>query len=339
MGYDNTNFKVYSQTCTEHKYYLTYANINTFLQQIMNGAYSGWQATNNFFQNTSEFITSIIFYPFSIMHYFPQYTTNYKDAKIYIGNVLSNIDAIDLVLPLPTLELFSFSVTRRFNNFLDYAPYTKFTLLVPLFKSFELDPQVIYGKTIKGYLSVDFTSGDATLYIYADTVFIDSVRTKIGINVSIGRTNKGEMARNQTLIDLQTAINVVGSVAGMAGGAITGNAVLTVGSAINLGKTVTEGGLKSLQNAVLKLTNYQGSSGTRDTLPIDKEVYLIEEYPTVTYSPTPSLYGKPCAQYKTLSTLSGYTKVGNIHFNPSGADIYNDEINEIVTLLQAGVIL
>ena len=42
---------------------------------------------------------------------------------------------------------------------------------------------------------------------------------------------------------------------------------------------------------------------------------------------------------KDLSTLSGFTQVGSIEFKPNGEDIYNDEINEIVSLLQAGVIL
>ena len=39
-----------------------------------------------------------------------------------------------------------------------------------------------------------------------------------------------------------------------------------------------------------------------------------------------------------MSTLSGYVEIGEIHFDPKNADIYQDEITEIVELLQKGVI-
>ena len=63
----------------------------------------------------------------------------------------------------------------------------------------------------------------------------------------------------------------------------------------------------------------------RNKLTIDENVYK-------------HMQGYPANIYGTLSSFSGYVEVGEIHFDPMNADIYQDEITEIVELLQKGVI-
>ena len=51
------------------------------------------------------------------------------------------------------------------------------------------------------------------------------------------------------------------------------------------------------------------------------------------------LQGLPYNNYvENMNSLTGYVEVGEIHFNPNGYKIFQDEIEEIVQLLQGGVI-
>ena len=49
----------------------------------------------------------------------------------------------------------------------------------------------------------------------------------------------------------------------------------------------------------------------------------------------------PYNKYVNIGSLTSnnYIEVGEIHFNPKGNEIYQDEISEIVALLKSGVIL
>ena len=49
--------------------------------------------------------------------------------------------------------------------------------------------------------------------------------------------------------------------------------------------------------------------------------------------------GLPCNIYGDLSGFSGYTEIGEIHFDPMNEIIYTTEVDEIVSLLKTGVIL
>ena len=51
------------------------------------------------------------------------------------------------------------------------------------------------------------------------------------------------------------------------------------------------------------------------------------------------LQGYPANYYTSLSSITGYTEIGDIQFNASNNDIYNVEIDEIIALLKSGVIM
>jgi len=335
MSIDGRNYLIYEQTNTEFKYLLPYGDVNLIIQMIIGGAFTNFQQSD-FFQQTSDYITKILFLPFFVQKFFPEYNVNIKDDTLHVGKLdASAISTLNLMKPLPYLKIFEFTVTRKFNNFLDFAPYRKLTLFIPYFKELNLDPQMIYGNTITGYMSVDFTTGNATMYIYAskDGVdkLLDAQTANFGIEVSIGRTNAEEQRRNRAL----QGIEIVGSVAGAVVGTYTGQPLVTAASITKLTHSFT----KALANEVTRLTGYKGSTGTRNSLAIDKSIYLIDDFPTIISQPDASLVGKPCRQVKNLSSLTGYTQVGEINFNRLGFHIYDDEISEIVSLLKSGVIL
>ena len=101
------------------------------------------------------------------------------------------------------------------------------------------------------------------------------------------------------------------------------------------GKTV----MNALNDNVDRLTSYEGSQGDATMMAINKDIVGVYEIPHEVVLPNAHLVGRPCRQTLALSGLTGFTKVGEIHFDPQGENIFQDEMDEIVNLLHAGVVL
>ena len=101
------------------------------------------------------------------------------------------------------------------------------------------------------------------------------------------------------------------------------------------GKTV----INAMNDNVDRLASYEGGQGDASMIAINKSIVGIYEMPQNIVLPNAHLVGKPCRQTLNLASLTGFTKVGDIHFDPQGERIFQDEMDEIVNLLHAGVIL
>lgn len=120
--------------------------------------------------------------------------SNDFDAKIFVGNVLIN---------------------PKYNNFLDYAPYTKLELYLPFYGLIELDPELAMNKRININYVIDYGDGTATAYITNnDGVLIKNVTFKIALEIPVDQTNAMEIKRNNALSVLNTTIGVGAAVGG-----------------------------------------------------------------------------------------------------------------------------
>lgn len=326
MAIDSTVYAVYGNTNVSFQYLTSWGQIQFLNDAIMDGTINGY-SVSGLFQNSNDYIVSMDFYPLN-MNFF---TTTTTTTNIKLGKVSTTLTAYDMGTNKSYVEIFSTSITRHFNNFLDFEPFTTITLYVPFFDKFNINPVLLYGKTIKGYMSLDTHSGRATFSIYADDVLIDTRSSQIAINIPWGKSNEQEQQRNNIL----QLISTIGSVVSTGVGVASGNATAVVGGVALATKTLTT----AIQNNVDALTGYTGGSGGRDGLCVDKTIRWIIVRPQNATFPDVSLRGKPIMSNYTLSSLSGYTEIGEIHFNPSNEDIFNDEINEITELLKSGVIL
>lgn len=315
----------------ESKYIVTRGTVSNFTNALLNGTLSGYSVPN-FIQNDSDYVQKISYYPILIPP-FIETGGSTANVNIKIGSVPSDYTGTAFYDTKSYVQIFSSTnakATRTFNNFLDFEPYTTFSIYVPFFESIDI-PAIDMYKGINGFLSVDFTSGTATLYITTSTgIPLITRNSNIATDLPLGATNKQEQQRNNVL----QMISLAGSIAGTVVGVASGNPLITAGS-IGLGvKNVTQ----YLQNNVDKYSG-RGGNGHKDTMACDKNIIIYKETVQNPKLPDAHLVGRPLNENKLLSTLSGFTKVGEIHFDPKGADIYGDEISEIVTLLQNGVIL
>ena len=324
---DSQNFTINNQQVTEWRYVFDQSVFWSLSSDLSKGTLTAF-SVSDLFTSDSDYFVKFTYYPIRL----DKFVALTPVSSITVGKK-SNVSYTGFSIPqTPSyITLFSTTISRSFNNFLDYAPYTKIQLFVPYFNLVEIPPEVAYSGTLYGYVSLDFTNGSMTLYVYVGTKFVDSKTCKIGIDIALGKGNKQEQQRNNIL----QAITGIGSVVGLGVGVASGNPLITAGSVAMLTGNVT----KYLQNNVDRLRSYNGGSGNRDMLAVDKTVKLIIERPYNVSQPTAHLRGRMMNRNASLSSLTGFTQIGEIHFEPKNYEIYNDEINEIVELLKTGVIL
>ena len=305
------------------------ATVSEFLQALLSGTIQNYVLAN-FVQNDSDYVSGIKFFPIDVAKFISSSATL---KNIVIGKALfaTTNDTKHVVVWKNYLKIFSVTFSRYFNNFLDFEPYTRLKVYVPYFGFIEIPTDCAYKGTLDFYASVDFSTGNATVYVYYSNYMVTSKTAKISIDVPIGKTNAEEQQRNKVLHGLQ---------AGVAGGIIalgvaSGNPLLTGGAVAKAGGIMTN----ALNDNVSRLTSYNGGSGGTDSLAVTKTCLKYVERPSAVYGPSASVQGLPCRQTLSLSALSGYTKVGTIHFDPQGEPIFQDEMEEIVALLQKGVYL
>lgn len=335
MARDTRQYPIYSYPLYSVKYYTCdSATIRNLIRDILDGTIGGIQGM---FTNASDYVISARYYPFRVFKFFSIPTQ--RSQPVYLGRNTDISTAYGLFelnrygyFELPSKKWFEFTLSRTFNNFLDFAPYTQIKLHVPLFSTILLPLEKCYGVKIECYLSVDLRNGNATISLFnPDGILIYTETKKIAIDLPIGRDNESEQFRNRMLNGISVGVGI----ASLGLGATSGNPLLSAGGVGLVGKTLTN----AIQNEVDHYSNSEPMNETSSTYMNPKEIYLIVEQPQNVVSPNLSLKGGVCKQNGLLSSFSGYTEIGEIHFNPMNEDIFNDEIEEITDLLKSGVIL
>lgn len=335
MGLDNNANSGYGRTPFNWNYVFDFTGFYGFCNSLIDGTInSGSYAITNFFTSFSDYVVKAQIYPFSLDNFFDVTSV----TSMYFGKTSITQNGYYLTINgsgqgAPIKKWCSIALSRTFNNFLDFAPYTKIQLYLPFFDIIDLPLEKCYGYNIDVYLSIDQHTGKSTVWLvrYEDGLMIYTNSTKLSIDLPLGKTNAEEKERNNIL----QAVSGLGSAIGLAVGVYTGNPLVTAGSVGMLTKNVTS----ALNNNVDRLTSYKGGAESVDKWVCDKNIYLIAYRPQNIKYPDYHLKGAPNRTNDYLYNYSGYTEIGEIHFNPSGYDIYDDEISELTDLLRNGVIL
>lgn len=308
------------------------------------------------FNKPSEYVLNLRYYPLMLSNYldsvgYVSWVTNDLEnvvvgGKTYKPDGNNFLVGVNLQKNRRLSKLYKIAttqITRITNDFFDFAPYTKLRIYLPYVKWIELNIDEVIGKYVTFYFTIDFYNGSITYYITrkdtsesTDETYVTECSGQIGIDVAIGSTNANDIAKNILALAFQTGISAVtlgasGLVKGVAGGMLGVKAIGTLGNVGSnlLNQLQKQGGLaSSLQGA---LTNLRSPTS----------IIILREYvnPISADANYKHLVGLPMNETSVLSSLSGYTEVGVIHFDPMNENIYQDEISEIVELLQKGVIL
>lgn len=309
---------MYAMTRSQVNELLSELNSSTFIDNIQ-----------LLFETPIENLISLRCYPFDAKLRQPNPTA---DSSIIVnvvtmqtqGQFLGNITQ-------PLISLGSLLVSPVFNNFLDYAPFTKVELYLPYIGFINLDTNEVMGKTLSIKYAVDYMTGMGTAFVTADDVMIYTGEGKVGVDVTLGGRNAAEIAKN----NLMTGINTAGGVLSTAMGAGAGGATAGIAVGMRTLASTTASVIQGNQGHVTK--GSLGSSANGFYAP--QNAYLIITRPKPAEpSDYASLYGRPSGKTEQLNTLTGYTVVDSVHVEgiTNGTQ---DEITEIERLLKSGVIL
>lgn len=287
---------------------------------------------NYLFTSPSDFFISVRAYPFNIKKYFNLTTTipvNIRFGKTDLTYQGSNVKAPLMPEGSYYKHIGTYRFERLFDNFLDYNPYTKIELYLPFASIVTLDTNVVMGKEIRIFLSVDFDTGGCTYYIINhigtnDDELIMSVNGQIGFEIPFGSSNANENAKQMLSLGLSTIGGIVTAMA-------TENPMPVL---MALGMSTSAKAFQNLQMRVQK----GGGVGGKQMFVSPFNAYLIITTP----KPQPIDYahekGRPLMKTMRLGDLVGFTRVTECHLD-GFAQATTTELNELTNLLNDGIIL
>lgn len=332
--------------------------------------------TNGVDTNYTDCVLSILRYPFDIADYFHRdgSSTTIKWGNAWVGEFDEyNIWHVDGYQTGQIVQGGTLYVEKKYDNFLNYAPYTTAELYIPYCGSVPIDLEVFAGHTIDVKYLIDWFSGECLALIYRDSVVVDQITGQIGTPVSIVAADiqsyKNAMFNGSQTLKAQKAalrgsiVNGMGQSMDQISGAIGNVATAILGGEPSSSGSQSGGGAFAggfgTGNAIAQ--NYQnvktakynldhttidfkqiGSNGPSVGSWNEQVCRLVLYYPTFLPEYNPSEYGHTvgfaCLFNKTLSDFSGLTVCSSV--DTSGlTDATESEKTLIEDALKSGVYL
>ena len=338
-------------------------NIETYVltSSMMN---STFDCIKKHSSDLASFIINVINIPFNLYPHLAQTGTPpvYETYDVQIGSKYLNKDTgaidnssygssgvtayrFDNGAIIPYLVVADFTITSTYSGskkYLNYEPYSHYEIYISYYGWVELNAKDILDKNLWVYYAVDFITGNATAYVYnkTDKKVVFSAPCQIGFGLPISTTNKDELKKQSDANILNMTLGVVGSGVSIATGLSSGNALALVGGVMGATKTIANG----VNNYMHRFQKGQATSGGSLVSRYSPHKVIIKTTTNEPLSISESDYaeeqGYPCNTYGSLSTLTGYTEIGEIHYKPTiwGQEL-DDEIKMLENALKSGVIL
>lgn len=248
-----------------------------------------------------------------------------QDVKV--GNISTGISMNKASTQYVNVDCGSLQVKEYWGSCLDYAPNSKCQIFLPYIGTRSIDIDEIMGKTIHVKYAVDILSGALVANIMCGSSVLYSFTGACASSIPV-------VSRDFTSI-ISSAIQIAGNI-GMAvatGGLST---PVTAASAVQLGVAAGQTAM-NVANSKPSVQHSGAVGGTSGMLSVQTP-YLIFELPRQSLPKGYNTFGGyPANITLQLGTCSGFTKVEMIHLENIPAT--DAELNEIETLLKAGVIL
>lgn len=329
------------------RYALTRAEVNDLIRELNTPGFLDNIA--KLFSSPIDNIISLYKFPFDVKAQTPEWQGD-TDTFLIINIVTTTSAKGTFLNPLsmPLLDIGTAQIPRYFNNFMDYAPYTKIELYLPYIGFVTLDNDLVVGNTISIKYAVDLYTGKCTAFVLTGTDSNETVIMmrdgNIGMQIQVAGGTGADISRSMLRMGVGAAAGAVSLGAGAVGagareatGGKVGSVAGTVSSAAGYMGSTTINAITAAQVNVHK----NGSTDANNGFYAPQNAYLIYTRPTVA---RPSSYnatiGRPSGKTKQLQQLTGFTVVEAVHVEGSGfATATGDELTEIERLLKSGVIL
>lgn len=232
--------------------------------------------------------------------------------KIILGNVDTGVNGDKVANNFTSQTIGSIKINEKYNNFLDYAPYTNVIIYLPYVGFKELDTNLVMNKTLSISYTVDVITGGCLCQIQSDGVRLYEFNGNLGIDIPITASNRA-----------QVEAGYISSGIGIASSAASGNIVGAVTSLINSAEAQYHYASTSSPNPMCVAST-------------NRTCYVIIDRPTYqTLKSFNHTRGKKCYLTKTINTLKGYT-ICDEHIDLSGIRATDSEKEELIKILSSG---
>lgn len=208
------------------------------------------------------------------------------------------------------------------DTFLDYAPYSKFSIYLPYIGVKAMDANDFVGHTIKVTYKGDVITGGITAYVFKDDSVMYQFSGCCALNVPLSADSWGAT--------ISGAVQVATSA--VAGAVTSGSAGVAAAAARGAASVAANPSLLSPQ-----IARSGAVSGGAGCVAVQKPFVIREAVRFHTTQGFNHISGYPSYYYKRLSQMHGYTECYDVHI--SGTTAIRAEVDEIETLLRGGVIL
>lgn len=220
-------------------------------------------------------------------------------------------------------------------------PYSNYEFYIPFVGWIKVEANKFFNKRILIYYTMDMTSGLSTAYIYnyTDKVLIWSGTCQLGIKVDVNTTNQLENIRQKQANENNMILSLLTSALSIGVGMASENPVAVVGGLLSGGKAINS--YVNSNNQIFDRAQVNFGTG-ESALHSPKDFAIRRTYHepvSINQSVYANINGYPSNTYTSLTAITGYTEVGDIHFNADNENIYQVEIEEIIALLKNGVIM
>lgn len=306
--------------------------------------------------NPSDYITNVLFFPFDVM---------YSGAASPIYLSVLNTTAIGLKFSpsfgVTIADFGGISIDRYFNDFRDFAPYTKLSLNIPFASTVELDIGEYYGHTLNIKAVIDFTTGDMLFLIMRDALVVKTVSGNCAIQLPLSALAMGTYQQTLNTLKSNANINSIQSDANDIT-TITNTGVSMIGAAMSTGATtLISNPLNTLvggaaQRDVLAEQAGQINYAIKHTTPSPMTIAggtpcnlaMLEYIPRYTITRCKSLniidyntygytVGFATAQQGRVSDFTGFIVCSDIEFDNISATAQEQEM--IKNMLKGGVVV
>lgn len=239
-------------------------------------------------------------------------TTGTSQA-LALGNVTTTANAIPCDESI-TINVGSITIPRKYNNFLDFEPYTKVQIYLPFYGCAMLDSSLVIGRTISIKYIIDVITATAKIKIIHDNKTLYELKTSCGSDLPITSSNRASVE-----------MGYLSSGVGMGISIASGNVLGGLASGLSMAQSQYHSTTSGNVSGVL---NFHDSRMV--TILVDRPVYTELKNFNKTH-------GRVCNLSKTLRDLRGFTKCAEnvqIPFN-----CLDEERTMIIEQLVNGVII
>lgn len=299
--------KYYAMTQTQLTNMFNYLLSDTFYDAIGFSTSSTAQLDHDVAKsliNPIQYITSCMWFPAGVS----KFTASNTDVAIMVGPWTTIGQGKPLTQRVGYTETFNLTIPEHpqastRGAFLNYAPYARYTCLLPPFGQFNIDPSYIpSNRRVDFRLEVDGITGKASIQMFREDTTLGAVDHFFNATAMFGVPIQLAQASSDYLGALKAGMSGIASM-GIAGATLgAGGAEVaflgTIGNVIsNLAPSITSEGANGSFIAFERLIGTPAKQTSQF-------VTIVEEDNTE--------LGRPLCEVRTINTLPGFIKCGEV---------------------------